>query len=595
MPDFRGTLDRNEAMNRLLNTMLTPEESIEKKIDEYKKLLVDAGKYSADKLSKYRKALQKQELEDREKQLKKIEEQSASRAQKTFSKLSGTFLTTVSKSFSSIDSYLEKYSKYLGVINTRLQGTALNFNTISANIAKNLVTSPYLRQEDMLDNLNKFVQSGIAYNLETRAFIATASNKIASTFDAFDSTLLRIIRIQQADSTVARLGMESLLTKFLNAKFEDTSYLNSSASISGLLTEAESLMGYKGSAEFEYIVQKWLGSMSSLGVSSNTISSIATGLGYLGSGQASALSGNTALRNLIYLGASRAGLNAGELLSGGLNAQTTNALLRGIVQLGQDIGSTSNNVARAEYANLFGLSVSDLVSLTNMTTETLDDITNNIVKYEQLRNETTNSLATIAQRTSTSEKVQNVISNVLTSMGANVANNPLLYATWLAAGLLSKSGLDPTFNIGPSWLSTSTSVSSLLKTGVVGASFATSLINAIGNLASGNLGGTSLSVWGERETRGSGLNTYSSGLGSSARSYIGSISSDEMNKSALEDIKQEQITYAGEEETTSTQIRDIYDVLNDNIREDITSIRTMLENFNLNLSSSGLGRLLLNY
>ena len=109
----------------------------------------------------------------------------------------------------------------------------------------------------MIENLNKFVQSGVAYNLELRSYLATVSDRIATTFDAFDSSLLRIIRIQQADSTKSRLGMEAMLTKFLNAQFENTEYLQQTAnSVSNMLIEAESQMGYKGATEFEYVVQK---------------------------------------------------------------------------------------------------------------------------------------------------------------------------------------------------------------------------------------------------------------------------------------------------------------------------------------------------
>jgi hypothetical protein len=45
------------------------------------------------------------------------------------------------------------------------------------------------------------------------------TDKLVTTFNAFDSNLLAIIRLQQADSTAARLGMEAILTKNLNSMF----------------------------------------------------------------------------------------------------------------------------------------------------------------------------------------------------------------------------------------------------------------------------------------------------------------------------------------------------------------------------------------
>nr|DAU00298.1 MAG TPA: hypothetical protein [Bacteriophage sp.] len=40
------------------------------------------------------------------------------------------------------------------------------------------------------------VDLGINYNLEERAFLATISDKVATTFDAANGTLLRLIRLQ---------------------------------------------------------------------------------------------------------------------------------------------------------------------------------------------------------------------------------------------------------------------------------------------------------------------------------------------------------------------------------------------------------------
>ena len=80
-------------------------------------------------------------------------------------------------------------------------------------------SSRYIKQTEVLQNLSKLVESGTALNLEQRAFLATVSDKIATTFNAFDASLLRIIRLQQEDSTAARLGMEAALTQNLNSMF----------------------------------------------------------------------------------------------------------------------------------------------------------------------------------------------------------------------------------------------------------------------------------------------------------------------------------------------------------------------------------------
>ena len=117
--------------------------------------------------------------------------------------------------------------------------------------------SPYIKQEDLANNVQAMVTSGIAFNIEQRAFLQTIKSKIADTFDATNGTLLRLIRIQQADSTAARLGMESSLTAFLNNMYENTEYLKQvSDGVKANLEEAMSLMSAVDAVGFEYSVQK---------------------------------------------------------------------------------------------------------------------------------------------------------------------------------------------------------------------------------------------------------------------------------------------------------------------------------------------------
>lgn len=593
MADHTGRIATN--LEALIGAeSIDPVEQIKRKSAELEKALTLLGKNSAEKVAKYEAELKKKQDAEDLKSAKKLAKEAAELTQSNFTKVVKNVGNQFAKALgaglksamSSIDSYIRAYTQHMGTITTRLQGTALNYNTLLSDVQKNLGTSPYFTQTDMIDNLNKFVQSGISYNLETRAFIATATNKIATTFDAFDSSLLRLIRIQQADTTVARIGMESLLNKFLNARFEDTSYLNTSSNISSLLTEAESLMGYKGAAEFEYVVQRGLGTMSSLGVSSNTINAIASGLGYLGSGQASALTGNQSLMRLITLGASRAGLDIGQILNQGLTPQTAANLLGGIVNLGQSVAGMSGNVARAEFASQLGLSVSDLVSLTNITTSDLKAITSNILKYEDLRNETATQLATISQRTTTSEKVQNVLENVKTGLGINIANDPFLYAMWEAANLVSASGLDYTIKASPFGIGIDTNLSSIMKTAAIGGGAINSITNAIAAISAGNLAGTNISSWGERETRGSGLGAYTSGISTSTSSYIGNVSTEEFNQETFAGMKKTGSEYTGSEDQTN-----INDIIKDSIDVNVKGIYGILSDWDTRLSNSQLGRI----
>ena len=125
-----------------------------------------------------------------------------------------------------IKEYASIYSRYQASIDARLQGSSESAAGMFALIRKNLAASPYVKQTEMIEKLNELVSSGIAYNVEQRAFLSSVSDKMVTTFNVLDDTLLKIIRLQQSDSTQARLGMEATLTKFLNENYKDTSYLN---------------------------------------------------------------------------------------------------------------------------------------------------------------------------------------------------------------------------------------------------------------------------------------------------------------------------------------------------------------------------------
>ena len=128
---------------------------------------------------------------------------------------------------------------------------------MSTDIRNVAGVSPLIKQESVVSNLEKLVGQGISFDVEQRAFLETIKDKIATTFEAADATLLRLVRIQQQDTTAARLGMESALTSFLNNMYETTEYMQSVAkSVRNSLQEAEALMGSKSAAAFEYQVQK---------------------------------------------------------------------------------------------------------------------------------------------------------------------------------------------------------------------------------------------------------------------------------------------------------------------------------------------------
>lgn len=454
------------------------------------------------------------------------------------------------------------YNEYMSRVNTRLLGSSSQqdvFSGMTNLIKSNLAASPYVRQTAVLEKLNKLVSEGIAYNVEQRAFLAAVSDKIATTFEVANGTLLQLIRLQRADSTTARMGMEASITEYLNAAYRDTSYLNSTYDqVSSLLYEATAQQDRSGGVEFEYVVQKWLGSLSSLGATTELVQNIAQGLGYLGSGNISALSSNSALQNLMLMGASRAGLPYGTLLTEGLDASNTNKLLAGIVNYLGDIASSGNKVVQSEYARLFGLSMSDLVAIRSLKAQDIKDITDSLLSYGQAVAVVNNRLSTMSDRMHMSEKIDTLLDNAMFNIGSNVAGSAAGYATWRIADLVEHvtGGIPiPFIETMFGGIDTKLTFEKAIKTGIVGISAIPALFTALGSLTRG--AGTALfdaegnTLWNAKDiiTRGQGLSPIQSGLQmtTSQSAVIGNTSAEDWKSATFASATEESKTISGDE------------------------------------------------
>lgn len=447
------------------------------------------------------------------------------------------------KLVSGIDGYMGLYGKYMGTIDARLQGSSKNFNSIMELIRHNLSFSPLVKQTAVLENLSALVEQGINYNVEQRAFLGTVSDKIAATFDAANGTLLQLIRIQQSDTTAARLGIEATLTKFLNSTFEDSSYLSDTYDkVAASLLGASSQLGRDEAVAFEYVVQKWLGSLGSVGVSENTLLQIASGINALVTGDITTLSSNNSLMNLIAMAANNAGLPLGTALTKGINSSDANRLLREVVEYTQELANTSNQVVKSQYAELFGLSISDFTAVLNLKSEELGDIANNMYSYSQALQETNNQLKLVDARTHLSEKSENLFENILVGSATAIASNPASYMIWKAASLIK----DVTGGINIPIPIPTTDVYELelmgtIKAGMAGLSLLGNLVGGLSSIMNG--GGMNLAYWGGAETtsRGSGFQGIDAGAGTSTSqsSYVGSEDSSALKESAMKDSSSE--------------------------------------------------------
>ena len=161
---------------------------------------------------------------------------------------------------------------------------------------------------------------------------------------------------------------------------------NTYDSVMSQLIDSTSQMTRDQSIEFEYNVQKWLGSLSSLGISDQAITNIATGINYLSSGNSAAIASNANLATLLGLSANRAGLDLGKLLTGGMTGETVNALLESMVKYLKEIAEGENNlVVKQAFGDVLGLSMSDFRAIYNMTEAQMKTISNSTMTYDRSR------------------------------------------------------------------------------------------------------------------------------------------------------------------------------------------------------------------
>jgi hypothetical protein len=448
-----------------------------------------------------------------------------------------------------VDNAIDTVGQFRSGIEARLQGSQSSYDSVAKTLKSTLSVSPFVKQTEVLNNLNDAVNKGIAYNVEQRAFLSTLSDKIVATFDAFDSNLMRIIRLQQADTTGARMGMEANLLQFFNSTFSDSSYLSDGYDrVSEALVDANAQMTRDMSIAFEYNVQKWMGSLASLGFGTDTITKIATGINYLGSGNVAALAGDSQLQSLLAMSASRAGLSYSELLVKGIDDSSVNTLLKSMVEYLAEIADDDNAVVKAAYGDVFNFTQADLRAIKNIANDegaTIENIYNSSMTYAKSMSELQSQLNQIGSRLSTTEMINNVFDNFLYTAGETLANNPVTALMWKTLTVMEEvtGGIEiPFVNVYGFGLDLNMSVESLLKTGMFGLSALSNVGNMVSSIASG--GGLDLDSWGFKEytSRGGEFQSTVGGVQStkSGSKTLTSASSSDSKKQALSSTEEDQ-------------------------------------------------------
>jgi hypothetical protein len=473
-----------------------------------------------------------------------------------------------------------------GVIDTRLQGSN-NKTTILGSywdkLTKDMISvgaaTPFFKQENFASNIESLVNKGISFDLKQRAFLMTIQEKIATTFDVADGTLLRLVRIQQEDSTAGRLGMESALNAFLNEMYETSEYLSDVASsVRGSLQEMEALMSGAEATEVEYQVQKWLGSLYSVGMSQEATRSIADALGKIASGDVDGLT-NGGAGNLLIMAANDAGLSIADILTDGINSSDTNKLLQAAVNYLSELSDSAedNKVVQQQLANVFGVKASDLRAATNLTTDdTLKNVYGESMTYDNMLSQLYKMAATMGSRTSMGEMMSNVWNNVQYTLAGSMASNPVSYMVYKMAGLLESTtggidiGLPMVMGNG---MPVQFKISDLMRAASMAGSVFLTLPQILNGLVAGSNGALMLASMGidmgsglkatPRGSGGSGKNTGGGQRDTSDSGYVGNGTASDIKDSTIqenEDSVKKQMIEA-QEEAEANQI----DLLNQTV------------------------------
>lgn len=503
-----------------------------------------------------------------------------------YSKISNKFTN-------SITSYAEDYANFYSAIETNLQGSGLSFQNINDVIKKNTAGSPLLKYTSVMEELNTLIGQGIADNVTQRAFLASVSDKIATTFEVNNATLLRLVRIQRADTTAERLELEASLTRFLNENFKDTSYLhNTSDTVSQALFDVVARAGTTEGVALEGVIQRWLGSLGSLGASSSTLNQIAEAINSLGTGDISGI--GSGLQNLLAISAARGGQSYSNLLTKGISAADANTLLYNLVAYVKEISASDNNVVKAQFANLFGISVSDMLAFNSISEGVINELTDSALIYSNTLEALSDDLDRVGERTHISEKISNVVDNILKTTSVSVIENPAIYAIYKLAddfqNYIGDFHIADIFTAGFG-ANLNISIPDLIKSSIVGINLLSQSGNILSNLfTSSNL---SLDKWEVTSSgTGFGLRSPTETIGGeSGKIFVTSSSPIGMAQAAQESALEEARTISGEQlknktadevdfyETTLNDIREIKDAILNSISGG--TLKVTVENYGL--------------
>jgi len=416
---------KEKEIRRLAKLEQQLRESGQAKLADEKKKELEAEKESKKALEKELKDLRSKAQEDLNKKNKEALSKAYSEAGQ---KAANIVMSGVTGLKSALDKTMGSFIDKQESMAYGLTGTATDLKSVTQTFTKALGSTGVVKQEKVYENLANLIQSGIVFNAEQRAYLATIANDLGMVFDPTKGELPRLINLQRKDLSDERMAIEYSLKEFLNQNYQTSQYIKEGfQSVSDSLIEAQSLMTSTGAMEFESVVQQWLGSMSSVGASTSTINNFANAINKLGSGDLSVLSESP----IWALAASNSGIPLGDILNNGLNSSTVNALLKGVAQYaGQIYSNNESNVVLSQLSKIFGIgNVSDLKALSQV---------GNVTKSGILSTDIYSLLGNMGDYLYTTTKINNSLANFMYSWAMNTASSDTNYLVYKMTDVLSQ-------------------------------------------------------------------------------------------------------------------------------------------------------------
>ena len=410
--------DLDEAKKQVLAQMETAKGDELKKLEDTYSRIEEEKEKNNNKLKKADEDYQKAKFEkDKENQ---------GILAKNLSAMLASGLTAIT---AGIKSTIDKVMDTQAIMSYNLIGTGKSLAQTSGLLNRAINGMGVVRQEKVYDKLNSLITGGIVYNAEQRAYLAALSEELGMGFQVESAGLTRLVNLQREDLTLNRMAIQDSLKTFLNQNYQTSQYIKEGfQSVAESLLEAQSFMESRSAIQLESTVQKWLGTLSSLGMSQGTITSLATAIGKLGSGNLSSLSGDK-MQTLMILGASKTGQDYAEMLTHGVNAQQAEMLMAGIASYLTEVAGRDSNVVKSAFSDLLGISFSDLKAITNLQGNYPTNI-NLDTTGKQMMMKVDSSIYL-------STKLHNILENLKWSTGSDIATSQTKYLLYKGIDMIS--------------------------------------------------------------------------------------------------------------------------------------------------------------